>query len=216
MKIVGGEARGRRIDAPVGRDTRPTGEKVREAVFSMLGGSMNGDDVLDVFGGSGALGLESISRGASSAVIIDSSRKAASVIARNIAALGYSDRATVICRPWRAAFGEIAGRKFSVVFLDPPYKNVDEYSAVSEALISGDMLRNGAVLVMEYARGVQLSGLPQALMPLKPHNYGDTCVTLYRYVLKPDGAADRDANRDANGNADVESDRLTEDNNIIQ
>ena len=181
MKIVGGEARGRRIDAPEGRDTRPTSEKVREAVFSMLGGSMEGDDVLDVFGGSGALGLESISRGASSAVIIDSSRKAASIIARNTAALNYSERVTLICRPWRAALADITGRTFSVVFLDPPYKNTEEYAAVSQALIAAGMLRHRAVFVMEYARGVEIGGLPYGLIPLKPHSYGDTCVTLYRY-----------------------------------
>ena len=93
MRIVGGEAGGRRIQAPEGRQTRPTTERVREAVFSILGGDMTGLDVLDVFAGSGAMALEALSRGAAHAVLCDSSRQAAAVIRRNIDALGYGARA---------------------------------------------------------------------------------------------------------------------------
>lgn len=185
MRIVGGEAGGRRILAPEGRNTRPTAERVREAVFSMLGGRLDGEVVLDVFAGSGAMALEALSRGAERAVLCESSRQAAAVIRRNIDSLGYGERAQLIARDWRVALAWPGGG-FSVVFIDPPYKRVDEYRQVLEHLAACGRLAPGAYLVLEHEAHTRLDGLPSVYEQLKPHRYGDTAITLLRY----DGAKD--------------------------
>ena len=190
MRIVGGEAGGRRIQAPEGRQTRPTTERVREAVFSILGGDMTGLDVLDVFAGSGAMALEALSRGAAHAVLCDSSRQAAAVIRRNIDALGYGARAELHARDWRMALGGMAGRRFDVVFIDPPYKRVEEYTQVIEELNARRLLAGGALLVLEHEARTQLAGFPPGFEALKPHRYGDTAVTVLRFNGEAGSAED--------------------------
>lgn len=184
MRIIGGEAGGRRIQAPEGRQTRPTAERVREAIFSMLGGDMVGDKVLDVFSGSGAMALEAVSRGAEHAFMCDSSRQAASVIRRNIDSLGYQSKTTLFARDWRLALSDMAGERFTVVFIDPPYKKVEEYTAVASELESRGLLAPGAWLVMEHEAKTVLDGFSECFEPLKPHKYGDTAVTVFKYASK--------------------------------
>ncbi|MGN0741151.1 MAG: 16S rRNA (guanine(966)-N(2))-methyltransferase RsmD [Candidatus Fimadaptatus sp.] len=190
MRIVGGEAGGRRIQAPEGRQTRPTTERVREAVFSILGGDMTGLDVLDVFAGSGAMALEALSRGAAHAVLCDSSRQAAAVIRRNIDALGYGARAELQARDWRMALGGMAGRRFDVVFIDPPYKRVEEYTQVVDELNARQLLAGGALLVLEHEARTELKGFPPGFEMLKPHRYGDTAVTVLRFNGEAGSAED--------------------------
>lgn len=190
MRIVGGEAGGRRIQAPEGRQTRPTTERVREAIFSILGGELNGLEVLDVFAGSGAMALEAISRGAAHAALCDSSRQAAGVIRRNIEALGYGERATLYARDWRMALGGMRGARFDVVFIDPPYKRVEEYASVVGELRARGMLAQGARLVLEHEAGTALGRFPPEFEPLKPHRYGDTAVTVLRFEGEADAAGE--------------------------
>lgn len=188
MRIVGGEAGGRRILAPEGRATRPTSERVREAVFSMLGGRLDGEVALDVFAGSGAMALEALSRGAARATLCDNSRQAAAVIRRNIDALGYGARAQLVARDWRAALAEPGGG-YTVVFIDPPYKQVDEYRQVLEHLARGGRLAPGARLVLEHEARTPLDALDPHYEQLKPRRYGDTAITLLRYMGADDDMA---------------------------
>ena len=181
MRIVGGEAGGRVIIAPQGMNTRPTSEKVREAVFSMLGGDMTGDRVFDVFAGSGAMALEALSRGADLAAMCDISPDACRVIRKNLTSLGFSDRARLFNRDWRAALSEFAGTRFTVVFIDPPYKKVEEYLDVTNELAARKLLNNHAVLVLEHSAKTVLSGFAPCYRLLKPHKYGETAVTALRY-----------------------------------
>lgn len=183
MRIVGGEAGGRRILAPEGRETRPTSERVREAVFSMLGGRMDGERALDVFAGSGAMALEALSRGADSALMCDSSPRAAAIIRRNIEALGYGARARLIARDWRAALAGPGGG-YTLVFIDPPYKRVEEYARVLEHLARAGRLAPGARLVLEHEARLSLDGLPAGYEALKPRRYGDTAITLLKYAAE--------------------------------
>ena len=127
MRIIAGEARGRRIEAPEGRNTRPTLDRVRENLFNMLQGEMDGSAVLDLFAGSGALSFEALSRGAEHACLVDHDRKASAVQRKNADTLGYRDRTTIITADWRKALKEIesSGQRFDIVFLDPPYAMVD-------------------------------------------------------------------------------------------
>lgn len=124
MRVVGGTARGRTLVAPPGSRTRPTSDRVREAIFNALysRGGVEGATVADLFAGSGALGIEALSRGAVHATFVDRDRSARHAIRRNLDACGFGDRATVVSAPverWLGGLGDEA--RFDVVFCDPPY-----------------------------------------------------------------------------------------------
>jgi 16S rRNA (guanine966-N2)-methyltransferase len=123
MRIIAGSRKGARIFAPRGGDTRPTGDRVREAAFNLIG-PVDGASVLDLFAGSGAMGLEALSRGAASAVFVESDRDACRAIERNLDKLGLSG-ATVLCRDAFQALAA-AARVYELVLCDPPYGFADE------------------------------------------------------------------------------------------
>src|SRR5438105_2415322 len=120
MRIVGGTLGGRVLRAPPGAATRPTSEKVREALFNILG-SVEGDHVLDLFAGSGGVGIEALSRGAAHATFVDSSRVALGVVRRNLTELALLDRATMLSIDSLAAAARTPVSPFRFVFIDPPY-----------------------------------------------------------------------------------------------
>src|SRR5262245_2322311 len=124
MRVVAGSARGRTLVAPPGARTRPTTDRVREAIFNALGsrGGVEGEPVADLFAGSGALGVEALSRGAAHVTFVDRDRAARQAIRRNVEACGFADQATIVGLPverWLA--GLAAGARFAVAFCDPPY-----------------------------------------------------------------------------------------------
>ena len=122
MRVVGGTARGRTLVAPAGRRTRPTADRVREAVFNALWsrGALDGARVVDLFAGSGALGIEALSRGAVHATFVDSDRAARAAVVRNLDACGFTDRADVVPAPVER-FLDMLAQPFDVAFCDPPY-----------------------------------------------------------------------------------------------
>src|SRR5438874_2516489 len=123
MRIVGGELRGRVLQAPPGQDTRPTSEKVREAIFNILPDLMD-REVLDLFAGTGALGLEALSRGAEHVTFVEKSRNVAQVLKANIDKLALADRTRVVTGDALQMIKRpLAQRPYSLVFLDPPYKS---------------------------------------------------------------------------------------------
>jgi 16S rRNA (guanine966-N2)-methyltransferase len=126
MRVVGGTARGRPLVAPAGGRTRPTADRVREAVFNALWsrGALDEARVVDLFAGSGALGIEALSRGAAHATFVDNDRAARAAIDRNLAACGFSDRATVVAAPVER-FLERLNDPFDLAFCDPPYAFAD-------------------------------------------------------------------------------------------
>lgn len=125
MRVVGGSARGRRLVAPEGSGTRPTSDRTREAVFNALWsrGAVEGASVLDLYAGSGALGIEALSRGASHAVMVDSDPRARRAIVANLAACGFGDRAEVVAGPSDRFLDRARAedRRFDLAFCDPPY-----------------------------------------------------------------------------------------------
>ena len=135
MRIIAGSARGRRIEAPEGRNTRPTLDRVRENLFNILQTSIRGARVLDLFAGSGALGFEALSRGAEKAVLCDTDRGANRAEKRNAEALGFSGETEILLCDWKKAVQTLAERAetFDLIFLDPPYRMTD-LREVSEAL----------------------------------------------------------------------------------
>ena len=177
MRIIAGEWRSRKLNAPDGQDTRPTADRVKEALFSILNGRVYGTRVLDLYGGSGALALEALSRGAKSAVIVDQAAKACRCIRENIAALGCADRAKLLPMKDLAAVEtlEKAGDGFDLILLDPPYRL--DASPVLERL-EKKLLNKGGMIVAEHARETP----PEAVPPLRRVDqrvYGITGVSFF-------------------------------------
>jgi 16S rRNA (guanine966-N2)-methyltransferase len=179
VRIIGGELGGRRIAAPRGQATRPTPERVREAIFSILG-PLDGVDVLDLFAGSGALGIEALSRGASSATFIDSGNMAIRTLRQNIAALELEDRARVLKLDWRRALRAEAGaeRLYGVALIDPPYAVT---SSIAQQLpsILGPVLAPGARVVLEHSRSAS-DELLSGFTAVSVRQYGDTAISMGR------------------------------------
>jgi 16S rRNA (guanine966-N2)-methyltransferase len=176
MRVVGGRLGGRPLLAPPGRATRPTPERVREAVFSILT-EIEGARVLDLFAGSGALGIEAVSRGASELTLVDSSERALRVIRRNLRELGVAAEAR---RQTAAAFlqqARAAGRQYDLVFLDPPYAQAARLGSELSGLLA-PVLAPGARVVAESDRRAPLE--LELLTPTDERRYGDTLIRIYR------------------------------------
>jgi 16S rRNA (guanine966-N2)-methyltransferase len=184
MRIIAGKLKGRRL-APVKGRLRPTAAKVREAVFDILGPAVDGVKVLDLFAGTGALGIEALSRGAAATWFVEDQPGALQVLRRNLEELDLMDRATVWSLPVMAALKKLAGRgeRFGLAFLDPPYGGGKAEKALG-ALAALNLCRPGAWVVVEHSRR-QI--LPEEFGPLrrfKVRRYGDTQVAFY-LVEKP-------------------------------
>lgn len=181
MRIITGTARGTRLVTLEGENTRPTGERVKEAVFSMIQFDIEGRRVLDLFGGSGQLGLEALSRGAGSAVIIDSSPEAVEIIKTNAKATRLFDRCRISIMEYEPFLHRAAGREnFDIIFLDPPYKSDFLYKSL-RLISSGGLARRGALLVCESADGDVFRGdteLESRYSVIRQANYGKAHITL--------------------------------------
>jgi len=179
MRIIAGEFKGRRL-APVKGRTRPTAAKVREAVFSILGPAVSGLRVLDLFAGTGALGIEALSRGAAVAVFVEDHPESLKVLRRNLEALGLLDRTTVWPLPVTTALKKVAGRgeRFGLAFLDPPYGGGQTVTALS-ALASLHLFWPGPRVVVEHSRRESLPEACGGLRRLTVRRYGDTQVAFY-------------------------------------
>lgn len=176
MRIIAGSARGRRIESPRGEGTRPTHDRVREAVFSMLGAYFDGGHVLDLFAGSGALGLEAISRGADSCVFCDRDRNAARVVTHNAQTLGFEKACRVLCSPWQHALETCSGHPFDLIFLDPPYEAGYLLPAL-ERIDALALLRDGGTIVCEMRSNASLQA-PACYRAIKEKSYGMARVIL--------------------------------------
>ena len=152
MRIIAGTARNRRIEAPEGKHTRPTLDRVRENLFNILQTRIYASAVLDLFAGSGALSLEALSRGAASAVMCDLDRKANQAERRNTEALGFTERTEIYCCDWHTAVKHLKGRgiQFDLVFLDPPYSMTD-LTEVFDSLVP--LVRNDGLVIVEHEGG---------------------------------------------------------------
>jgi 16S rRNA (guanine966-N2)-methyltransferase len=179
-RIVGGTVGGRRIAAPRGRDVRPTADRVREAMFSTLTslrGGLDGARVLDLYAGSGALGLEALSRGAEHALLVESAPAVARVLRANVAALGLAG-ASVLARSVKGLAGGAApGAAYDVVVADPPYAlAAPVVAAVLGALIREGWVATGALLVVERAGRDGAAPWPEQVSGIDRRTYGDTVL----------------------------------------
>lgn len=179
MRIVAGRYGGRRLTAPAGDATRPTSDRVREATFQRLG-PLDGQRVLDLFAGSGALGLEALSRGARHATFVDSARAAIEAIGANVAAFGLPPGEAEVRRQDARAFlrgARAAGRQYDLVLLDPPYRLATELGRELSPLIAA-VLAPGGLVVSESDRRAPLD-LDPDLPPTDERRYGDTLIRFH-------------------------------------
>ena len=183
MRVTGGELRGRRLRVPAG-GVRPTADRVRESLFMVLAPQLPGARVLDLFAGSGALGIEALSRGAARCVFIEASAGAAAVLGANLEALGLRARSVVGVGPagrWMAGLAR-RGEAFDLVLLDPPYR------AAGVAFLLGDLVRRrllaaGGLIAWEHDR--RAAEPPPEVEPVGERRYGDTVVTLLAAAPPP-------------------------------
>lgn len=182
MRIIAGEARGRRLQAPKGHMTRPTADRVRESIFNVLGQRLSGEKVLDLFAGSGAMGLEALSRGAATALFVDRDPEAILACRTNLRSLGWLERGEVLRSEALRAIGELerAGSSFDLVFVDPPYDPGPE--SFLEALGGSGILRRGATVVAEHdARWV--AGESFGILRREDRrSFGGTGISYFRAV----------------------------------
>jgi 16S rRNA (guanine966-N2)-methyltransferase len=176
VRVVAGAYGGRRLKAPPGARTRPTADRVREALFSILG-PIGGMRVADLFAGSGALGIEALSRGAAHAAFVESDRRAARIVEENLTALAATDRGTVVVRDVVAWLRDSAGNEaFDLVLIDPPYSSASRLGGPLSEHLPGVLAPNAVIVAESDKRAPLELGLPLE----SERTYGDTRVAIHR------------------------------------
>lgn len=178
MRVITGKARGVTLKTPEGMLTRPTADRVKEALFSVIQFDVPGAVVLDLFGGTGQLGIEALSRGAKKAVFVDHQAKACDLIRENLSRTGFRQEGQVV----RSDYLEYLKRTkemFDIVFLDPPYAE-DFLENALKCITEIDILRSGGIIVTERAVGKELPFEFGGFTRSRDYKYGKTLITLYR------------------------------------
>lgn len=183
VRVVSGTQKGRQLKAVPGQSTRPTTDKVKEAVFNMIGPYFTGGMGLDLFAGSGGLGIEGMSRGLDRVIFIDYDFKAIQTIKQNLEITGFEDQAEVFKNDWKRALNAIIKRelRFQVVFLDPPYKN-KVYIDILQKLDSKGLLEQNGVVVCEHDKEVKLPDEVEKLVKVKYEEYGTIAISIYKIL----------------------------------
>ena len=178
MRVITGIARGRRLKEPVGMETRPTADRVKEAIFSSIQFEVEGRKVLDLFGGTGQMGIEALSRGATHCTFVDLQKQAVAIIRENVNSTGFADQSTVI-QGDALAFLSRCREKFDLIFLDPPYGSGLLEKAM-ELITTIDIVSENGIIVCENGSN---SGWPVVAEPYrmqKEYRYGKIRTALYR------------------------------------
>lgn len=182
MRVISGQAKGHPLKAVPGNHTRPTTDKVKESLFSMIGPYFDDERVLDLFAGTGGLGIEALSRGAHHAVFIDSNSQSIDIIRRNLQSTRLEDRSEVYRNDARRALKllERAGKPFDLIFLDPPYitKDCDE---ILMELASRGLVKHDALAVVEHHPDVGYRDDFEGFHRIRYAVYGEIALSIYRY-----------------------------------
>ena len=178
MRVITGRARGVTLKTPEGLQTRPTTDRVKEALFSIIQFDIPTAAVLDLFGGTGQLGIEALSRGAKQAVFVDESDKACRLIKENLKRTRMEDQAAVVRADYMAYLSRCK-EKFDIIFLDPPYAEVFLENALKR-ITEIDILQSGGIIVTERPLGKDLPFEFDGYSRSKDYKYGNVLITLYR------------------------------------
>ena len=179
MRVITGTARGKRLNELPGMDTRPTTDRVKEGLFNVIQFDIEGRRVLDLFAGTGQLGIEALSRGAAYCDFVDSSRVAAGIVKDNLRLTGLESRASVHQRDFSAFLNSARGSKYGLIFLDPPYAQALLEEAL-KSIVEIDIVAGNGIIICESALDKQLPELPDPYEKGKEYRYGKINVTLYR------------------------------------
>jgi 16S rRNA (guanine(966)-N(2))-methyltransferase RsmD len=175
MRVITGIARGRCLTAPEGLDVRPTSDKVKEGIFSAIQFQLEDAYVLDLFAGSGQMGIEALSRGAKRAVFVDSSPRSISCVNENLRNTGLGRFAEVITRD-SYDYIRLTGQKFNIIILDPPYR----YGHIERLLpLSAKKLADDGCIICEYEKEAGEPPAPEGLSLRKTYHYGKICVSIF-------------------------------------
>ncbi|MTH52611.1 16S rRNA (guanine(966)-N(2))-methyltransferase RsmD [Bacillus mangrovi] len=182
MRVVSGSLKGRPLKAVPGSSTRPTTDKVKEAIFNMIGPYFDGGRALDLFGGSGGLGIEALSRGADSCIFVDREQKAVQTIHLNLEACRLKDQAEVYRNDAERALKAILKRdlRFQLVFLDPPYKQ-QKLKALINYISEMKLVDDGGYIVAEHGTEVSLPDEIGGCRLIKHETYGAAAVSIYLF-----------------------------------
>ena len=179
MRIITGSRRGRKLKTLPGDAVRPTPDRVKEALFNILQFDLEGRVFLDLFAGSGQIGLEALSRGAKEAVFIEQAPQALAVLKRNIAKCRYEDRAYVLKGDALSLLATLQGQQFDLILLDPPYqKNL--YAPVLFSVLKYHLLSDYGILVSEHSKTVPFSWDDERLNLYKSRSYGETVLNFFQ------------------------------------
>ena len=181
MRISAGQHRNRRLRSPRGLRTRPTSDRLRQAIFNVLGPQLEGGRVLDLFAGSGAFGLDALSRGAASTTFVERDHAALASLAANVEHLGLTGRARILPEDVAHALPRLAtaGERFNCIFVDPPYDG-PRAAATLEALAPGDILSENALLVVQAFHKAEFPERCGVLVRSWQRRYGDSQILVYR------------------------------------
>ncbi|MCL1630961.1 16S rRNA (guanine(966)-N(2))-methyltransferase RsmD [Sporolactobacillus sp. CPB3-1] len=184
MRVISGENKGRKLKTVNSRMTRPTTDKVKETIFNMIGPFFDGGMVLDLYGGSGGLGIEALSRGCAFSVFVDRAAAACNIIRENVAACGYKERAKIMKLEAARALEQLSveNREFTLVFIDPPYAKQHILNDL-DTLVKRRLLRPNAVVVVEHDEDVQLPDTWEGKLVRKKYRtyQGYTAVSVYHF-----------------------------------
>ena len=185
MRVITGSARGMTLKAPKGMDTRPTMDQVKEGIFSAIQFEVEGRRALDLFAGSGQMGIEALSRGAKSAVFVDSRADACKVVRENLEKTRLADKARVVQADYLSYLDRRA-ETFDLIFLDPPYAEVfleNSLKRISEI----DILSDSGIIITERPFGKELPAEIPGLVRFRDYRYGKAAVTIYRKQAPTEG-----------------------------
>ena len=174
MRVITGSARGRKLKTPENYDIRPTTDNVKESVFNIIQFNIEGRRVLDLFAGTGQLGIECLSRGAASAVFVDQSREAVKIVKDNLKACGLSG---TVVQSDALSFLRTCG-KFDIIFIDPPYDS-DLYESVLNTVNSIDILSDGGIIICESRRERALPEMTAPYKKRREYTYGKVKLCIY-------------------------------------
>jgi len=181
MRVIAGKFRSRRLAMPAGIQTRPTSDRLRETLFNVLGTSVEDSDWLDLFAGSGAIGIEALSRGARSVHFVESSGRAVRVIQANLRALGINEGFAITERNVAAALRHLDERAepYDFCFLDPPYRKQDDYQQVLGFLSQARLLKPGGLVIAEHDKHFDPGEVFGSLSRQRKLRQGDAVLSFY-------------------------------------
>lgn len=178
MRIIAGSARGHRLKSLEGMNTRPTQDRVKESVFNIIMNYISERKVLDLFSGTGNLGIEAISRGASHALMVDKNPSCVKIITDNLIHTKLEDRAKVVCEDVILAIRRLKGQKFDLIFMDPPYSK-GHIQPTIDAIFENNILACSGIIVVERSKTDEMTQ-SQIYQIVREQTYGDTVVSFIK------------------------------------